>query len=385
MMPSVLESGGTATAAQDDERRQVVDLARQFAEAELRPNVEAWDAQRTLPPDVLDQLAELGFYGMLVPEEHGGMGFDLPTYIGVLEQLAWGEPSIALLLSIHSAFGVRLILGHGSDEQKQQWLPAMAAGEARACFALSEAGAGSDAGALTTSARRDGDGWILNGEKKWVTHGDAAGVALVAARTGESGARGVSLFIVSTDVDGYAVVHRETTLGLRPVSVATVRLNDVRVGADALLGQEGRGFGYAMEGLDTGRLGIAAQAVGISQAALEHARGYADERRQFGRAIREFEAVQFKLADMATRTAAARALLAHAVATPASARSSMAKLFASETAMWVATQAVQIFGGYGYMRDYPVEKLMRDAKATEIYEGTNEIQRVVIARGLYND
>ncbi|HUF12409.1 MAG TPA: acyl-CoA dehydrogenase family protein [Longimicrobiales bacterium] len=363
------------------EIEQIRELARQFAESELRPHVEAWDAARALPPAALDQLAELGFYGMLIPEEFGGMGFDLPTYLSALEELSWGEPVIALLLSIHNAFG-SLILAHGSAAQKARWLEGLAAGRERACFALSEADAGSDAGAIATTATRDGDGWRIAGEKKWVTYGNAATLALVAARTAEGGARGVSLFLVPLPSDGIEVVHRETTMGLRAADVVTLRL-DVRLDGDTLLGEEGKGFAYAMEGLDRGRLGIAAQAIGIAQAALDHALAYAAERRQFDAPIREFEAIQFKLADMVTRTEAARALLHVAAREPSTQRSSMAKLFASETAMWVTTQAVQIFGGYGYMRDYPVEKLMRDAKATEIYEGTNEIQRIVIARALY--
>ena len=362
---------------------QVRELAREFAAAELRPHVEHWDRERELPAQTLDQLAELGFYGMLVPDEFGGMGFDLPTYVGALEELAWGEPVVALLLSIHNAFG-SLLVEHGTDAQKARWLEAMAAGRERVCFALSEAEAGSDAGALTTRATRDGDGWRIVGRKKWVTHGSRATVALVAARTGDAGARGISLFAVpiGPDAAGVHVAERETTMGLRAADVVTLEL-DVRVDGDALIGQEGKGFGYAMRGLDRGRLGIAAQAIGIAQAALEHARAYAAERKQFDKALREFEAIQFKLAEMATRIAAARALLDRAARELSTERSAMAKLFASETAMWVTTQAVQIFGGYGYMRDYPVEKLMRDAKATEIYEGTSEIQRVVIARALY--
>jgi len=231
---------------------------------------------------------------------------------------------------------------------------------------------------------------VLSGEKKWVTNARLAGLGLVVARTAEDPAggeqpksRGLSVFLVPMDSPGVEIGERKTTMGLRPIEVGDVRFRDVRVPGDALLGEEGRGFALAMEALDVGRLGIAAQAVGIAQAALEHARSYADEREQFGRKLREFEGIQFKLADMATRVAAARALLEAASAEPSTSRSAMAKLFASETAMWVTTQAVQVFGGYGYMRDYPVEKLMRDAKATEIYEGTNEIQRVVIARGLY--
>ncbi|HEX6590297.1 MAG TPA: acyl-CoA dehydrogenase family protein [Longimicrobiales bacterium] len=365
------------------EAAQVRELARQFAESELRPHVEHWDRERELPAGTLDALAELGFYGMLVPEEFGGMGFDLPSYLGALEELAWGEPAVALLLSIHNAFGT-LLVDVGSDAQKTKWLEAMAAGRERVCFALSEEHAGSDAGSLETRAMRDGDGWRIVGRKKWVTHGSRATLALVAARTGDAGARGISLFAVPVgpDAAGVDVVEREATMGLRAADVVTLEL-DVRVDGDALIGEQGKGFAYAMRGLDRGRLGIAAQAIGIAQAALEHARGYAAERKQFDTALRDFEAIQFKLADMATRTAAARALLLDAAREPSTERSAMAKLFASETAMWVTTQAVQIFGGYGYMRDYPVEKLMRDAKATEIYEGTNEIQRVVIARALY--
>ncbi len=369
------------------ELRSIRELARQFAEAELRPHVEAWDRERALGDGVLEQLAELGFFGMLVPEAHGGMGFDLPVYVAALEELAWGEPAVTLTLSIHSAFACSLLGRYGTDAQKERWLEPLAAGDTVACFALSEADAGSDAGAVATRAERDGDGWVLTGEKKWVTNGRVAGLALVIARTDPEaeGAPGLSAFLVPTDADGYDVVRREETMGLRPIEVVTVRLAGVRVGSDALLGDEGAGFRLAMEGLDVGRLGIAAQAVGIGQAALDHALRYAGDREQFGRPIREFEAVQFKLADMATRVAAARALLRDAASEMSTRASAMAKLFASEAAMAAATEAVQIFGGYGYMRDYPVEKLMRDAKATEIYEGTNEIQRVVIARELERD
>jgi alkylation response protein AidB-like acyl-CoA dehydrogenase len=378
----------------DEDRSEVRDLARQFAEAELRPHVEAWDRDGHLDPAVLEQLGELGFFGMLVPEEHGGMGFDVGTYLEVLEGLGWGEPAVALTLSIHSAFAVTLLLRHGTDEQKTRWLPALATGERVGCFALSEAGAGSDAGAVSAAAELDGDSWVFTGEKKWVTNGriagGPAGLAVLIARTGgggdDTGARGsdgLSAFLAPTDVEGWKVVARERTMGMRSLEVVTVRLDGLRLPADALLGGEGEGFRLAMEGLDLGRLGIAAQAVGIGQAALDHALAYGAEREQFGRPIREFEAIQFMLADMATKVAAARSLLERAGEERTTGWSAMAKLFASETAMAVTTDAVQIFGGYGYMRDYPVEKLMRDAKATEIYEGTNEIQRVVIARDLY--
>jgi alkylation response protein AidB-like acyl-CoA dehydrogenase len=378
----------------DVDRSEIRDLARQFAEAELRPHVEAWDRDGRLDPAVLTQLGELGFFGMLVPEEHGGMGFDVGTYLVALEALGWGEPAVALTLSIHSAFAVTLLLRHGTDEQKSRWLPALATGERIGCFALSEAGAGSDAGAVSAAAERAGDSWVFTGEKKWVTNGripgGPAGLAVLIARTGgggddtgAQGSDGLSAFVVPTEVEGWNVSARERTMGMRSLEVVTVRLEGLRLPADALLGGEGEGFRLAMEGLDLGRLGIAAQAVGIGQAALDHALAYGAEREQFGRPIREFEAIQFMMADMATKVAAARSLLERAGEERTTGWSAMAKLFASETAMAVTTDAVQIFGGYGYMRDYPVEKLMRDAKATEIYEGTNEIQRVVIARDLY--
>jgi alkylation response protein AidB-like acyl-CoA dehydrogenase len=370
-----------------DELAQVRELAAEFAAAELRPHVERWDAERALDPEALGHMAELGFWGMLATEEHGGLGFDLPTYLAVLEGLSWGEPSVGLTLSIHSAFGVRLIQEHGTDAQRQRWLARLASGDVIACFALSEEDAGSDARALRTRARREGDGWVLSGTKKWVTNARIAGLALVVARIEGSDPErpAFGTFLVPTDAPGFAIGARETTMGLRPVEVLTVRLEEVALGPEALLGAEGEGMALAMEGLRIGRLGVAAQAIGIARAALEHAVAYAGEREQFGQALRRFEAIQFKLADMSVRTAAAAALLGRAARDPTPANASMAKLFASEAAMWVTTQAVQIFGGYGYMRDYPVEKLMRDAKATEIYEGTNEIQRVIIARSLYDD
>lgn len=362
-----------------EELEQVRSLAREFADAELLPNVERWDRERSIDAAVLGQLGELGFFGMLVPDAHGGMGFDLPTYVAVLEELARGEPTVALTVSIHSAFAVNLVLRHGSEAQRERWLGPLASGEVIGCFALSEPQAGSDAAAIETRATRDGEGWVLEGTKKWVTNARIAGLAVVLARTDE----GTGAFLVPTDSPGFEVGDRETTMGLRPIEVATVHLRGVRLGPEALLGDPARGLALAFEALDLGRLGIAAQATGIARAALEHAIAYAGEREQFGRKLREFEAIQFKLADMATRVEAARAMVERAAVAPSTKASSMAKLFASEAAMWVTTQAVQIFGGYGYMRDYPVEKLMRDAKATEIYEGTNEIQRVIIARELY--
>jgi alkylation response protein AidB-like acyl-CoA dehydrogenase len=364
--------------------QEIRQLARQFAEAELRPHVEKWDHDGRLDEQALKQLAELGFFGMLIPEAYGGMEFDLPTYVSVIEELAWGEPSVALTVAATS-FVANLIVQNGTDEQKRKWLEPIARGEVLACFAMSEEDAGSDAASLTARAARDGDQWVLNGEKKWVTNGRTAQLALVLARTGnnDSGVRGIGAFLVPTNSSGYQVGKRETTMGFRPLEIVTVKLDGLRLDGDAVLGDPGQGFLYASQTLDIGRLAISAIAVGMAQAALDHAVGYADIREQFNEKLRKFEGIQFKLADMATRVEAARALLHYVAAEPTSKLSSMIKLFASETAMWVTTQAVQIYGGYGYMRDYPVEKLMRDAKATEILEGTNEIQRVLIARELY--
>jgi alkylation response protein AidB-like acyl-CoA dehydrogenase len=371
-----------------EERRQILELAREFADSELRPNAPRWDREQALDRAVLEQLAELGFFGMLVPETFGGLDFDMLTYLGVLQALARGEAVVALLLSIHSAFGVTLLLRHGTDAQKQRWLGALASGDTHACFALTEPDAGSDAGAVQTRARREGRDWVLSGRKTWVTGGRTAGLALVLARTDGAGREPsrsphLGMFLVPTQSVGYRVAGREQTMGLRAAEIVTVELDELRLPEEALLGEAERGFAMAKEGLDVGRLGIAAQAVGIARTALEHAVAYAGEREQFGSALREFEGMQFKLADMATRVEAASSLVDAASSPLTSSRSAMAKLFASETAMYVTTQAVQVFGGYGYMRDYPVEKLMRDAKATEIYEGTSEIQRLIIARQLY--
>jgi alkylation response protein AidB-like acyl-CoA dehydrogenase len=373
-----------------DEQRELRELARDFATAELRPHSATWDEVRALPDDVFAKLAESGFLGMLVPETYGGLGFDLPTYLLVLEELAWGDASVALSVAIHSGPVSGMVLRHGTEAQKQTWLPLLASGEALGAFALSEPDAGSDASSVTTRATRDGDGWRLDGEKRWVTNGARAGLVLVFARTSEDG---LGVFLVSPDADGYTVGHRENTMGLRGSETVTVRLDGVRVGADALLGEVDKGLVMALEALDVGRIGIAIQAVGVGRAAIEHAAEYSLEREQFGTPIGRFGALQAKLADSAQRVAAGRAL-AHEAALAweatrsgaartgpdgVTARAAMAKLAASEAATFAADEAIQIYGGYGYMRHYPVERLMRDAKGAEIYEGTNEIMRRVIA------
>ena len=368
-------------------------MARDFAAGEIRPHAAEWDAARELDPAVFDKLAELGFLGMGVPEEYGGLGLDSSTYLLALEELAWGDAALALSVAIHNGPVAALLLAHGSDEQRGRHLPAMAAGEALGAFALSEESAGSDAGSLTCEAVPDGDGWVLGGAKRWVTNGARAGLVVVFARTDPAATRGhgIGAFLVDPSAEGYSVTGREKTMGLRASETVSIALDGVRVGPEAVIGDPTEGFRYALEALDVGRLGISAQAVGIAQAAFEHSVAYALERKQFGRPIAEFGAIQGKLADMAARITGARELV-HAVARTMEdvgcgsgagsrpARAASAKLLASETASWVADEAVQIFGGYGYMRDYPVEKLLRDAKGTEIYEGTSEILRLVIAR-----
>lgn len=379
-------------AGLSETQRQIVDLAREFARTHIEPHAAEWDRTRHFARDVIAQLGELGFLGMVTPEAYDGMGLDTVTYLLALEEIAAADASIAVSLSIHNAIPTTLLARHGTEAQKERWLRPMARGELLAGFALSEPDAGSDAASIRAQAVRDGEVWVLNGQKAWATNGGTADVMMIMVRTdlpaARRGAKGISAFIVPTAAPGYRPAKPEDKMGLRASNTVAIALEEVRLPADHLLGEEGMGFVYAMEGLDAGRLGIAVQAVGIARRALEHAVQYCAERRQFDRPLREFQAVQFRLADMATRIEAARAL-AHATAASkdrgetVTQQASMAKLFASEAAMWVTTQAVQLFGGYGYMRDFPVEKLFRDAKVTEIYEGTSEIQRVVIARGLY--
>ena len=378
------------------EQLEIRGMARDFAAGELRPHTAEWDAARELPGDLYPKLAELGFLGMRVPEEHGGLALDMVTYLLALESLSWGDAAAALGVAIHNGPVTQLLLERGTDDQRARWLPPMATGEMLGVFALSEADAGSDPGALALRAEKDGDGWCLTGEKRWVTNGDRGGLLVVFARTaGESGDReGITAFLVPRDAAGISVTRRERTLGLSASETVGLAFQETPVPGDAVLGEEGNGYPLAMEALIPGRLGIAAQALGIAQAAYEHALAYAGEREQFGRSLTRFGAIREKLAGMAVRIAGARAHLlgvarrmdpegggGDSLTLPSSLRAgaAMAKIMASEAAMWVTDEAVQIFGGYGYMRDYPVEKLMRDAKGTEIYEGSNEVLRNLVA------
>ena len=374
-----------------DIREQVVELAREFAREKIEPFAAEWDRTSHFPRDVIDELGKLGFLGLCTPEEYDGMGLDTVTYLMVLEEISAADAALAVSIGIHNAIPTTMLVRHGTPEQRERWLKPMARGELLAGFALSEAESGSDAASLRSQATKDGKHWVLNGTKAWATNAGKADLMMIMVRTdapdARRGAKGISTFIVPTDSKGYRAAKPEDKMGLRASNTAGIELNDVRLPATHMLGDEGMGFVYAMEGLDSGRLGIGAQGVGIARKALELSIKYCAERRQFEKPIADFQAVQFKLADMATRIEAARALAQRAAARKDAGEditlyASMAKVFASETAMWVTTQAIQLFGGYGYMRDFPVEKLFRDAKVTEIYEGTSEIQRVVIARAL---
>jgi len=375
-----------------DVQQEIQRLARDFAAGEIAPNAAQWDRDACFPVEVAHRMGELGFLGMLIPEEYDGLGLDTTSYLLALEAIANADASTAVLMSVHNSLPTQMLLNFGSEEQKARFLKPMARGELIGAFALSEPEAGSDASSLRCQAVRDGDDWLLTGTKSWVTSGSFADVILVMARTDSSdarrGAKGISAFIVTPDLPGFHVGKKEDKMGLRASPTVQLNFDGLRVPGANLLGAEGQGFIYAMKSLDNGRLGIAAQALGIAQAALDASLDYAAERKQFGQAIKEFQAIQFKLADMGARISSARALL-HATAAAkdrgesTTMHGSMCKLLASETAMWATTQAVQIFGGYGYVKDYPVEKLFRDAKITEIYEGTSEVQRIVIARELY--
>ncbi len=376
-----------------EEQREIQTLARDFARSEITPFAAQWDQDSHFEPELMRKMADLGFFGMLTPEKYGGLGLDTLSYLVALEEIAAGDASAAVALSVHNSLPTQMFLAHGTEEQKERFLQPMARGEILAGFALSEPEAGSDAASLTAQAVQDGDSWILNGTKSWVTMGNYAGVILAQVRTdvpdNRKGAKGIGTFIVTPDMPGFKVGKKENKMGLRASPTVQLLFEDLRVPKENVLGDLSKGLVYALQGLDNGRMGIAAQATGIARSALEHSIGYAAERRQFGKPIKDNQAIQFKLADMATRITASRTLLYEAARTKDRGQSvtqlaSMAKLFASETAMWVTTQAVQIFGGYGYVKDYPVEKLFRDAKVTEIYEGTSEIQRIVIARELYS-
>jgi alkylation response protein AidB-like acyl-CoA dehydrogenase len=361
---------------------------REFAEREMRPHVREWDDAQHFPAELLPALADLGLMGIQVPEAYGGAGMSAVDYSIALEELARVDPSVSLSVAAHNGLGTAHILMFGSEAQKQRYVVPLAQGRALAAWGLTEAGSGSDAAAMRTTAVRDGDGWVLNGAKSFITHGTSADTLVIMAVTDRTrGAKGISAFVVERGTPGLRAGKKEDKLGMRASETAEVLLEQCRVPADQIIGEEGQGFIQTLQVLDAGRIGIAALAVGLAQGAYECARQYAFERRQFGVAIGTFPSIRARLATHATRVEAARLLTWRAAWLKDQGRrmtleSSMAKLYASEAAVRASEDAVQIHGGYGFVKDYPAEKFFRDVKLTTIGEGTSEIQRLVIARQL---
>jgi alkylation response protein AidB-like acyl-CoA dehydrogenase len=372
-----------------DEARALVELAQELAEGELAPRVDDFEARGEFPREVIRTLGRAGLLGLTYPEEFGGGGQPYEVYLQVLEVLASRWLAVAEAVSVHT-LACYPIAAYGSDQQRKRFLPDLVGGELLGAYCLSEPQGGSDAASLATRAVLDGDEYVVSGTKAWITHAGVADFYNVFCRTGGPGAEGISCLLADAATPGIAAQAREKTMGLRSSPVAQVVFDAARMPADRLVGEEGIGFRIAMSALDSGRLGIAACAVGLSQAALDYAAGYAREREQFGRRIVDFQGVGFMLADMATKVSAARALTLHAArlrdhGQPYRTEAAQAKLFATDVAMDVTTDAVQVLGGYGYVSDHPVERYMREAKVLQIVEGTNQIQRLVIARSLSRD
>lgn len=372
-----------------EEQEMVRQTARDFAEKELRPGVAERDEKGQFPAEQVKKLGELGFMGMVVSDEYGGAGFDAVTYVAALEELARVDPSTEIICSVNNSLVCYPLETFGSDHIKQNFLTKFATGEWLGAFCLTEPGSGSDAGAMKTRAERDGDEWVINGSKNFITNGESADAyVLVCVTDPDAGSKGTSTFVIPKDTPGITVGKHENKMGIRATDTTSLTLEDVRVPNDNLVGNHGDGFKIMLSALDSGRMGVAAQALGIAQGALEESLKYSQEREQFGKPISAFQAIRNKVADMATRIEAARLLLRFAAwrkdaGLEFSQQAAMAKVYCSETATWAALEAVQIHGGYGYTMDYPVERMLRDAKITEIYEGTNEVQRIVIARNLY--
>jgi alkylation response protein AidB-like acyl-CoA dehydrogenase len=371
-----------------DEERQTRDLARTISRERVAPLAAEVDEAELYPSESLQQIAQAGLMGLYVPETYGGAGLGALAFCCAVEEIAWACASTAVIYLVQYAAGYPIV-SHGTDAQKRRYLPRLAAGEITAALSISEPGAGSDAASMTTTAVRKGDRYLLNGSKMWVTNGSHAGVVTLFATVDRTrGHKGVTAFLVEPTFPGFALGKLERKMGIRGSPTVAIHLTDCEVPVDNRLGEEGEGFRVALGALDRSRPAVGGQAVGIGQAALDAAVGYARERRQFDRPIAEFQGIQFMLADMAMQVHASRLLVHHAAAlvdrgvTGTALESSMAKCFAADAAMRVTTDAVQVFGGYGYTREFPVERFMRDAKITQIYEGTNQIQRVVIARDL---
>lgn len=368
-----------------DEQTAFRRIAREFLDAEVVPFRRDWDRAESIDLDLVPKLGELGFFGMTIPEEHGGVGGDYVTYALMMEELGRADSSVRGVVSVSSGLVAKPILEHGTPEQQQEWLPRLTRGEALGCFGLTEPGHGSDAGNLTTRARRDGDDWVIDGAKIFITNGTWADVCLVFARTGESGPKGITAFLVPTGTPGFEAREVVGKLGLRGQATAELHLDGVRVPSSAVLGEEGRGFRIAMSTLDKGRLGIAASCVGIVQGCLEETVAYTTQREQFGRPIAGFQLVQDMIAQLSVDADAAR-LLTWRVADLVdrgerfTVEASKAKYFASEAAVRASNTALQAFGGYGFVDDYPVQKYLRDARVMTLYEGTSQVQKLIIGR-----
>lgn len=375
----------------NEEQTAIRDTARDFAQNEIAPTAIERDIKAEFPFEIIKKLGEMGFMGMMVPPEWGGAGFDTISYVLALEEIAKVDAAVCVIMSVNNSLVCFGIEKWGTDEQKERFLKPLASGQKLGCFCLSEPEAGSDATNQHTEAVKDGDYYVINGIKNWITNGKYSDVYFLHAQTDRSkGYKGISTFLIEKDTPGLETGVKEDKLGIRSSDTCTVSLNNVRVHKSQLLGEEGLGFKIAMETLNGGRIGIAAQALGIAQASLEAAVKYSKTRKAFDSPISNLQAIQFKLADMATQVDAARHLTYHAAVKkdnhkPFHKEAAMAKLYASKVAVNNALEAIQIHGGYGYVREYQVERFLRDAKITEIYEGTSEIQRVVISREILKD
>ena len=379
------------TTAVSAERQAILQTLRDFLDAEVRPNVMRWDEAQEFPRDVFRKLGELGFLGVLFPEEYGGAGLSYMDYQAIVEEVASVDPSIALALAAHNSLGSNHIFQFGSEAQRRRYIPRVASGEWLAAWGLTESEAGSDSSGTKTTAVRDGDQWVLNGSKNFITNASVGSVAVLMAVTDRSKKnRGISAFIVELDNPGIRVGKKENKLGMRASDTCTLVMEDCRIPAANLLGEEGSGWVDSMKVLDGGRISIAALSVGLARGACEAAIAYSRQRKQFGKALCEFEAIQFYLAEMATDIDAARLLTERAAAakdagTAVTKLSAQAKLFASEAAVRVTERAIQIFGGYGFTKDFPVEKYYRDVRLCTVGEGTSEIQKLVIAKQLLSE
>ena len=371
-----------------DQHQMIRDALREFSQQQLLPNAATWDRERHFPRKALVQLAQLGAFGVAVPEEHGGAGLDYLALAIVIEEIAAGDGGTSTIISVNNCPVCSIGMAYANDAQKTQWLQPLARGDMLGAFALTEPHAGSDASALRTTARRDGDHYVLNGVKQFITSGKNADVCIVMAVTDKAaGKRGISAFWVPTNTPGYIVARVEDKLGQHSSDTAQILFEDCRIPAANRIGDEGMGYKIALSGLEGGRIGIAAQALGMARAAFDAALAYAKDRESFDQLIFEHQAVQFKLADMATQIEAARQLIWHAATMkdaglPCLKEAAMAKLFASEIAEKVCSDAIQIHGGYGYLADFPVERIYRDVRVCQIYEGTSDIQKILIGRAL---